>query len=240
VGAVLQNARETGEDIDYECRILLPDGTTRTISSLGTQVSAHRGPPLKARGSCQDITERKALEAEIEYRPFHDGLTGLANRSPFMDRLEHALTVHDRSSTATTVLYADLDGLKAVNDRHGHHAGDELLIETARRLRLCARASDTLARLGGDEFAMILPGADVDDVRRVAERMHRELAAPLVVGDQPQSIAINIGIAGTNGQASDDLLREADTAMYAAKAAGRGRHETYTPGITGVRNTGAL
>lgn len=241
VSALLQSARQTTGHLDFECRILLPDGTTRTICTLGTHVAARHGPTVRMQGSCQDITERRALEAEIEYRAFHDGLTGLANRSLFMDRLEHALVARDRSNITTTVLYADLDGFKAVNDRHGHHAGDQLLVEAARRLRRCARDSDTLARLGGDEFGMILPEATVDEARKIAERIHRELAVPLMVGDEPQRIALSIGIAQATGQGCDELLREADTAMYAAKAAGKGRHETYVPGImAGTIRTPAL
>lgn len=175
---------------------------------------------------------RLQLEDELRDRSLHDALTGLANRSLFTEQLDLAWADHQRHGRGLAVLAIDLDGFKTVNDRYGHLAGDQLLIATAHRMQRCVRDSDTLARLGGDEFAIILPDASLDDAQALADRLEREVAAPLVVADDTHRITASIGIADVaqRQQAPADLLREADTAMYAAKADGKAHHETYAPG----------
>jgi len=157
----------------------------------------------------------------------HDVLTGLDNRAVFADRLEHALSY--RRHQALAILYCDLDGFKAVNDRFGHQTGDALLKAVAERLRVCARPSDTLARLGGDEFAVLLEelGGD-DDPVEVARRILDALSSPFTVDSQVIRVQVSVGIAkGQPGLSASDLMRNADTAMYRAKALGKDRAEVF-------------
>lgn len=199
-----------------------------------------------------DLAEQRRLAAELaestrqlEYQALHDPLTGLANRALFAEQLEQAWAQHRRYGRGLAVLATDLDGFKRVNDEHGHSAGDVLLVEAARRLRRSIRHGDTVARLGGDEFTILLPEASVPDAREVAERVLRQLDAPLEVDGTPLVIGTSIAIAEAADRHRDpeELLRESDAALYAAKDAGKGRHEVYAPGIeratsltlTGVR-----
>jgi diguanylate cyclase (GGDEF)-like protein len=162
---------------------------------------------------------------------FNDPLTGLANRTLFSDRLEHALARAERSGTQVTVLFLDLDRFKVVNDSLGHAAGDELLIAVAGRLRSCLRKAETAARLGGDEFAVLLEDSrDPDESKRVAERMLAVLRDPFMLHDNEVFITTSIGIASGREEA-DDLLRNADVAMYKAKASGKDRYEVFEPGM---------
>ncbi|MBU2664763.1 diguanylate cyclase [Actinoplanes bogorensis] len=180
-----------------------------------------------------DISRREQVEATLRERErelqdlaFRDALTGLANRRLFHDRLTQALAGHIRSGHRLAVLFVDLDGFKAVNDRLGHHAGDIVLRTIADRLRTGLRASDTVARFGGDEFAVILEGVSVpDDVRTAAERVIAEVRAPIDIAGGPARVSASIGIAlSGSGATADDLMREADSAMYAAKNAGKDRY----------------
>lgn len=185
----------------------------------------------------QDVTERKALEDELTHRAFRDPLTGLANRGLFMDRLEHALTRVTRNQGLITVLFMDLDNLKAVNDSLGHEAGDQLLVTTARRLQACLRPGDTAARLGGDEFTVLLEdAADVSNGARVAERIVQTLQAPITLAGHTLFVSASIGVAssGPGLEQPEDLLRAADTAMYRSKARGGKSHYEVFEGSTSV------
>ena len=149
---VLQQPGVTGP---IECRIRHQDGSWRYIETTSTNLSDDanvQGIVLNSR----DITERKALEAQLKHQAFHDPLTGLVNRAAFSDRVEHALMRMERRGATLAVLFLDLDNFKTVNDQYGHAAGDQLLVTVAERLRECLRASDVAARLGGDEFAILL------------------------------------------------------------------------------------
>lgn len=172
------------------------------------------------------------LEDELRDRSLHDALTGLANRSLFAEQLELAWADHQRHGRGLAVLAIDLDGFKTVNDRHGHLVGDQVLVAVAHRMQRCVRASDTLARLGGDEFAIILPDASLADAQALADRLQQELAVPVGVADDTHRISASIGIAdvGDRQHEAGELVREADTAMYAAKADGTAHHKTYVPG----------
>lgn len=167
----------------------------------------------------RDVTERSQARIELEQRALFDGLTGLANRTLFMDRLRHALLTSDRSQTATALLLMDLDRFKEVNDTLGHAAGDHLLRELARKLPPLFRQSDTVARLGGDEFAFILPKADASRAVAITERIRRLLHEPIVIEGRSLEVGASIGIAvfPDHGREPDVLLRHADVAMYAAK-----------------------
>ncbi|RBY96874.1 GGDEF domain-containing protein [Blastococcus sp. TF02-8] len=171
----------------------------------------------------EDITERKALEAQLVHRSLHDPLTGLPNRLLFHDRLRHALDRGHRENTPTCVLVIDLDGFKAINDELGHPMGDQVLVAFADRLRSVLRASDTAARLGGDEFSIVCENTQRADAEALAERLRTTVTEPLQLDGAQVPVGISIGI-GTarGGEAPDEvyerLVREADDDMYADKA----------------------
>ena len=173
----------------------------------------------------EDITARKHAEDALRHQSLHDPLTGLANRSLFRDRLEHALAGSTRSARPVGVLYIDLDGFKQVNDSVGHSAGDELLIVAATRLKQATRPGDTVARLGGDEFAILCPDlADPAGLQTVAERVLQTMNAVFPLAAGPHQISASIGLAlSTESSTADALLAIADAGMYNAKKAGKNR-----------------
>jgi diguanylate cyclase (GGDEF)-like protein len=218
-----------------EWRVRHRDGSWRQFEVVNASLlddEAVRGIVATLR----DVTERRALERELEHQAFHDRLTGLANRALFRDRLEHALARRNRhrDQHPVAVLLLDLDDFKVVNDSLGHAAGDRLLVMVAERLRGHLRASDTTARLGGDEFAVLLddPAAD-DEALRVAERLIEVLAAPYQLDGRELFVRASIGVAAAaeTGQPADELLRDADMAMYAAKARSRGGYQVFQPAL---------
>jgi diguanylate cyclase (GGDEF)-like protein/PAS domain S-box-containing protein len=181
----------------------------------------------------RDITERKAFLNQLEYHAFYDSLTGLANRALFRDRVDHALAQARRTSSALAALFMDVDDFKIVNDTHGHAVGDALLTAVGGRLRSCLRGGDTVSRVGGDEFAILLEeSTDVAPVE-VAARIMQALEAPFHVDGHELHVRASIGVAYANGvegdAATDELLRNADVAMYVAKNQGKGRCEVYQP-----------
>ncbi len=172
-------------------------------------------------------------DAELRHQAFHDGLTGLANRALFVDRVEHALELHRRDQRPLAVCFLDLDGFKAVNDTLGHAAGDELLRQAGDRFRASLSAADTLARLGGDEFAVLLE--DGPDPLQAAERLLQTLAAPFLVAGTQARVQASIGVArvgaGSPSPTLDDLLGRADLAMYVVKRRGKNGVLLYTDGL---------
>ncbi len=176
-----------------------------------------------------DITLRKQLEMQLQHQAFHDSLTGLANRALFRDRVAHALARQARSHGAVSVLFSDLDDFKTVNDSLGHDAGDQLLVAVAERLRAVMRPEDTIARFGGDEFAILLEETTEDGTRRAAERILEALRSPFEFHGRQVVMHASIGAAITAGGDTepDDLLRQADLAMYTAKTSGKGRFAFY-------------
>jgi diguanylate cyclase (GGDEF)-like protein/PAS domain S-box-containing protein len=201
-------------DVESTCTDLLDD-------------SAVRGRVLAIR----DVRERKSFEQQLHHQAFHDKLTGLPNRALFEDRVRHAVARARRSGDPIAVLFVDLDDFKTVNDSLGHAAGDDLLRQTAARLDESLRAADTAARLGGDEFAVLVEHVgQIEEIDRVATRLHEALERPFHVGEHEIFVRASIGIAVCRGaELADELLRNADTAMYAAKSAGKGRHEIFRP-----------
>jgi PAS domain S-box-containing protein len=242
-----EKARLSGQGERVEYRILHKDGTWRTLESTACAIRNAKGQTDKLVIVNRDITERKRAEEMLVHNAFHDGLTNLPNRTLFLDRLQHALTLSKRHSNYKfAVLLIDIDEFKIINDSLGHTAGDELLIQIGQRLKDSVRRADmvsrprmtgipdrpanddTLARLGGDEFAILL-----DDLRdpieavRVAERVQKELAAPFAVNQEQIVISASIGIASSVSPhtQAEDLVRDADIAMYRAKRAGKARCE---------------
>ncbi|HTD76262.1 MAG TPA: diguanylate cyclase, partial [Chloroflexota bacterium] len=181
-------------------------------------------------GALRRAVEREQLEEQLRQRAFYDSLTGLPNRALFLDRIDHALARSDRLGHELAVLFIDLDRFKVVNDSLGHSAGDGLLIQVANRLRGCLRGSDTIARLGGDEFTVLLEGESaLTDATRAADRILAALKAPFTLDGQEAYAWASIGISGGSELRGSgrDLLREADIALYRAKATGRGRYTVY-------------
>ncbi|MDQ3751324.1 MAG: diguanylate cyclase [Actinomycetota bacterium] len=177
----------------------------------------------------RDVSERKIVEEQLRHNALHDPLTGLANRSLLVDRLEHAIAASARRNEHLAVLFIDLDDFKSVNDLFGHAAGDQILIAAAGRIKPCLRSEDTASRLGGDEFVVLLEGVEHEsDATTIAKRMLESLHLPFVVGDRELSIHASIGIAVADApQDVHALLRNADAAMYAAKSRGPGRYEVF-------------
>ena len=176
-----------------------------------------------------DITDRNALETQLRHQAFHDSLTGLSNRALFYDRVEHALGRRDEAP-GPVVLLLDLDRFKLVNDSLGHHVGDELLVAVAHRLQDAVRSGDTVARLGGDEFAILLEQCAPSRAERHATRLLDAVAQPLELSAQLVDVTGSIGIAaGDPGLSAGELLRNADMAMYRAKAAGGGCFRMFEP-----------
>jgi diguanylate cyclase (GGDEF)-like protein/PAS domain S-box-containing protein len=210
-------------------RIRHRDGTwlhSETVAANLLEDANVRGLVLNTR----DVSDRKELEEQLVHQAFHDGLTGLANRSLFAERVQHALARTGRDELAA--LFIDLDDFKHVNDSLGHAAGDQLLVAAARRLQGCLRPTDTAARLGGDEFAVLLErvkGAEGAAV--VADRVLETLHKPFGINGRTIPIKASIGVAvgqpGVDGV--EELLRNADVAMYAAKAGGKDRYELFRP-----------
>jgi diguanylate cyclase (GGDEF)-like protein len=183
----------------------------------------------------RDVTERKALEERLVHEALHDALTGLPNRTLLRDRLAHALSVASRRGEQLAVLFIDLDRFKVVNDSLGRALGDAILVAIAHRLSHHMRESDTLARFGGDEFVALIEGfSSIDEVQAIARRLQASLRDPFTVMGQNAFVAASIGIAvGSPGHdRADDLLREADLAMYRAKAAGRGEVLLFEPAMS--------
>ena len=230
-------AEPRGTSATFECRVRHGQDGFKDIEVTATNLLDDPnvgGVVLNAR----DISQRKvaerdneALQEQLAHQAFHDPLTGLANRALLRERLQHALARVARSREPLAVMFIDLDEFKAVNDSMGHDVGDELLREVAGRLRESVRPADTIARLGGDEFAILLEGMfSAAEAPRVAERIIRTFTAPFELDGHPVSIGASIGLALKDGkEGTEELLGNADVAMYAAKARGRGCYEVYRP-----------
>jgi len=229
--AIASHRDGNGGHLEVEHRMIAQDGTERWVMTRGAAVRDPSGRVLRIAGSMTDITARKVAEQQLLHDAFHDGLTGLANRALFVDRLGVAIAGLPRRRDAHfAVLFLDIDRFKTVNDSLGHAAGDELLVALARRLERFVRPGDTVARLGGDEFALLLTGAaEAGDAILVAKRVHEILAEPFTVKGHQVWVTASIGIAlsVTGDPSPEGILRDADIAMYRAKAAGRARSEVF-------------
>jgi diguanylate cyclase (GGDEF)-like protein/PAS domain S-box-containing protein len=218
-------------EIEYRLRHV--DGGVRWVHCRGIAVRDESGRAIRLAGSQTDISEQRRVRDSLAQAAQHDALTDLPNRTLFRELVQRAIDQAARvPSSGYAVLFIDLDGFKLINDTHGHVTGDRFLKAIARRLQSQLRPGDMLARLGGDEFGVLAQNVETtDDVRTIAQRLQDSLAEPFVVTGHKLRGAASIGIVlGTSqGRSVDTLLRDADIAMYRAKAAGRGGYELFDP-----------
>ena len=225
---------QTGEPLRAEYRMLGRDGTEVWLrdEAYGMPDDTQSGRQV-SQGLLVDITDRKRLESKLIHDALHDPLTGLANRVLLRDHLERALARRGRSGGTIGLLFVDLDDFKRINDSYGHAAGDQILVRVAERLVGAVRAEDVVGRQSGDEFAVLLAHVrDADEAIVSADRILGELRRPILLGAHSIVVGGTIGIAVAiePGATAEDLLTQADAAMYAAKADGKGRHAVYDRG----------
>ena len=236
--ALFSTFATTSDHIAIEYRLRHEDGLYRWMLCRGVVVRS-AGRAIRAAGSQTDITDRKMAEAQLRHAAFHDGLTGLPNRALLAERLDRCIVRKQRHADFRfALMFIDLDRFKVINDSLGHLIGDALLVELSKRLSSCIRATDTLAiteksdlvRIGGDEFVLLLEGLHDDaDILRVADRIQASITAPFVIEGNEIHASMSMGIAvGRPEQSADDILRDADTALYRAKEDGRGRYRVFS------------
>ncbi len=241
-------ARATGEAVrregpySFDARILTPDGAVRFVHEQAEVIFDDEGTPLRLAGTTQDITERKQIEDQIRFLAYYDGLTRLPNRALFMERLNQALSSAHRQGGTLAMLFLDLDRFKRINDTLGHTVGDRLLQAVSERLKKCLRSTDTIARgdplasgdsvarLGGDEFIVTITDiARGEDAARIARRIMDAMNEPFKLEEHEVFVTVSIGISlyPHDGKDVETLLKNADSAMYHAKDAGRGTYQFY-------------
>jgi len=222
-------ARDAGKASNIEMQLRRADGAPMWV--IGSFARFLAGAPSAFEGALVDITGRKEAEVLIEYQAYHDGLTGLANRKRFQERLHEALSQARRKKRGLAVLFFDVDHFKLINDKFGHEAGDELLQEIAHRLLRAVRKIDTVARLGGDEFTILLLETEsADAAARVGRKLLDAMTPPFEIGGRTISASASIGISlfPEDGDDEEVLVRNADAAMYHAKELGRNNFQLYT------------
>jgi diguanylate cyclase (GGDEF)-like protein/PAS domain S-box-containing protein len=230
----LKDMRRMGAgDIDHyqlEKRLVHAGGHPVWTMTSRSLVRSHGGEPLHMVSQVADITQRKQSDMMLTHMALHDSLTGLPNRTLALDRLSLALARTERHPSSVAVLFLDLDRFKVINDSLGHNVGDELLVAVASRLREAVRPSDTVARIGGDEFVVVCEDiGEIEDAARIAERIAEALSRSFDLSEDEVILSTSIGIAlsSTHQDAPEDLLRDADSAMYRAKERGRNRYEVF-------------
>jgi diguanylate cyclase (GGDEF)-like protein/PAS domain S-box-containing protein len=220
----------TGSVRDFELQLRTSDGRVLDCLLSSTVRRDDQGGVAGYQGIIHDITDRKRVQERLLHDALHDSLTGLPNRTLLMDRLSFALERTRRRGEHFAVLFMDVDRFKMVNDSLGHLRGDELLVGLAARLSSCLRPGDTIARLGGDEFTILLADMSApEDAERVADRIHEAMTPPFQLAGQEVFASVSIGIARSSADYNgpEELLRDADLAMYRAKSVGRGQHRVF-------------
>ena len=236
VGAMLRQAI-TDEPVtrvgQFASRVPTPFSLVDGDERHDVEVTANALPDGTTILNIRDISDRRRLEAEIEYRAFHDGITGLPNRELFLDRVDQALRRAERDGGTVAIALIDIDDFKGVNDGLGHAAGDQLLIQIGKRLTATLRDVDTAARLGGDEFALVLEGfTDPTQIDAVVARILESLRAPVTLEGRELAVSASMGLTTTDCWVHPgELIRDADAAMYAAKKAGKNRCSRFEPSM---------
>jgi diguanylate cyclase (GGDEF)-like protein len=229
--AAFTSLLKNGDKQSLEHRIVLRDGSQRIVFQQAEAKRDAQGRAILMRGTMQDVTERRANEARIEYLANHDALTDLPNRNLLSDRIAQAVAQSYRTGQRLAVLFLDLDRFKLINDSFGHPAGDGLLKTVAARILATVRETDTVARLGGDEFVIVFPNlAHAEDGGVMAKKILRTFSLPFVVAGRELHVTSSIGVSicPEDGDNADALLRSADAAMYRAKEQGRDNFQFYT------------
>ena len=246
VKAAFRETVKTGHSHRLSFRFVLADGVIRVMESCGVLIRSSQGTPLRVVVVSRDVTERMKSEEKIYNLAFYDALTQLPNRRLLSDRLEQAMAASKRSGEHGAVMLLDLDNFKALNDIHGHSMGDALLKEVGRRITTCLRETDTVARFGGDEFVLVLGQLEKDRAESniqanvVAEKVREILAKPYVLKQQTIggaeseltyhcSASIGVVLFINHEFSIEDVLKQADIAMYQAKRAGRNSIQYYDP-----------
>jgi diguanylate cyclase (GGDEF)-like protein len=212
--------RIEGNELDYALAVVRA-ASDRSVVQMTKQFDAERTRLQE---------ELSAEQARLSHLAYHDTLTGLPNRRLFFDRLSHALHRRLRQGGAIGLLFIDVDSFKAINDRHGHRIGDQVLIAAAQRLGAAARASDTVARIGGDEFVVMCEYVDhaTRNLVALAERIHAQVSTGMTTDKETLHVSVSIGITTvTADEDADELMRQADDAMYLAKQRGPGNHHIW-------------
>ncbi|MDH3376172.1 MAG: EAL domain-containing protein [Gammaproteobacteria bacterium] len=228
---IAEHVAAQSPNLECEYRMLHNDGRYVWMASRALALCDSSGRSYRMTGSQTDISTRKHAETQLRFNALHDPLTGLPNRLLFLDRLTHCLERAERHEEyQCAVLFLDLDNFKVINDSLGHILGDQLLVDVGQRLSTVLRTGDTLSRLGGDEFTVLFEDIeDFSDVSRLVERIQEHLAEPIKLNGHEVVITASIGIAvsSTGYQRPEDMLRDADLAMYQAKSTGRARYEMF-------------
>ena len=222
-------------NLDIEYRVAWPDGTFRWLRTKGDALLDLDGDPIKVLWVTEDVSQRKDMDARVRFLAHHDLLTGLPNRTLFQDRLQQALAAAKRMESRVALLFIDLDRFKYVNDSFGHRAGDILLQTVAARLRGCVRETDTVCRHAGDEYLIVLSALrDPTEAALVASKVLATFEQAFDLDGQEIQISASVGISvyPDDGQTTEDLIRNADAAMYHSKKNGRNRYEFFTSELT--------
>jgi diguanylate cyclase (GGDEF)-like protein/PAS domain S-box-containing protein len=235
--SILERIRQGERIASYETVYRRKDGSLIDISLTISPVRNYTGKIIGASSISRDITERKKMEEIIRRQAYHDALTGLPNRMLFFDHLTLEIAVANRNRKKIAVMFMDLDNFKKINDTLGHIVGDKLLKEAANRLKACVREADTIARIGGDEFSILL--ADIiqpGDAVVISNKILESFKVPYVINEHEIHISTSIGISiyPQDGKQIDDLMKNADTAMYQAKEKGRNNFQFYNSDLNAV------